>query len=165
MKIEDNKVVYVSMILKNGDGVTLEQSTPEDPVVFVFGQNQILPNIEDELRGKSIGFHLDVTYPPEEAFGEIRKDLLIKEDKSIFGGQALKVGNEWVCEVETDDGMVEADAVIREINDDWVMMDLNHPFAGQTLHYDLTVLNIRDMSAEEIDLGVIQEHQDHYEDE
>jgi FKBP-type peptidyl-prolyl cis-trans isomerase SlyD len=110
----------------------------------------LIPGLEKELEGKKANDKLNAVILPEEAYGSRRDDLLRVVSKEGFQGEEALVEGMRV-QLETDRG--PAVAVVSGIEGENVTLDLNHPLADVTLHFEVEVLNVREAEAEEIAHG------------
>lgn len=136
---------------KEGEkGPWLEQSSEERPLWYLHGYSNVIPGLEVALSGKSVGDKISITLPPEQAYGERRSNSFqrvpIKHLHVRPGQKKLVAGT--VVGVQTDRGVVSA--LIVKAGRFTVDIDMNHPFAGRTLHYEVEIVAVRAASAEEI---------------
>lgn len=149
MKIERNRVVSIDYTLKGAGGLVLDRSQEGSPLRYLHGNNNLIPGLEKALDGLEAGKTVSVSVPPEEGYG-IRQDQLVQEvPKSVFGDEALETGMQF--QVQSDDGIHVL--TISEIRDETVIVDGNHPLAGETLNFDVKVVAVREASEEEIAHG------------
>ena len=158
MRIDPGTVVTLAYELRNADGESLEEDGAE--LAYLHGgYGGIFPKVEAALEGKDVGQDVDVTLEPEDAFGEYDADLLRVEPRDRFP-ETLEVGMQF----EGVPGEKEEEAriyVITDVTDDTVVVDANHPLAGERLWFKCSVKGVRKATAEEIrhghahgDLGV-----------
>jgi FKBP-type peptidyl-prolyl cis-trans isomerase SlyD len=146
MQIGKNKVATIDYTLKNDAGEVLDSSDGGHPLAYLHGAGNIIPGLEKALESKSPGDNLQVTVPPEDAYGirdeSLRQVVNLSQFDSI---DKLEVGMQFL--VPSDEG----DRVIRveEIKGNKVTIDGNHQLAGLTLHFDVTVREVRDATKEE----------------
>jgi len=132
--------------LQNSDGDTLEES--KDPVAYLHGgYDNIFPKVEEAMHGKNVGDLVEVSLDPEDAFGEYDDALVQIEPASAFPSQDLKVGMQFEGEDETGDVILYT---ITDIADGKVVVDGNHPWAGQRLLFTATIASVRSANQEEI---------------
>ena len=149
MVIKKNSVVELVYKMESASGVMLEERTPEMPAVIICGHGQILPYIEQALMGLKTGATLDLDVPSAKAFGSFVKELITEADRSQFSqAEPLSIGMRF--RTKTPDGNEMIVNVI-ELRDETVILDGNHPLAGQDLQVHLRVLSVRDASQDEID--------------
>ena len=146
MQIAMNTVVSITYELLDSNGNVLASS--QDPVRYLHGgYDNIFPRVEEELHGKSIGDTVEITLEPADAFGEYDDGLVQIEPASAFPTKDLKVGMQFEGEDETGDVILYT---ITDIADGKVVVDGNHPWAGQRLLFTATVASVRSANQEEI---------------
>lgn len=145
--IKAGKVVNLSYSLKNDQGETLDQADANDPFVYLHGSQQIVPGLENALEGLKIGDKKKVTVAPAEGYGELDNDLRLTVNRSQFPeGAQLQEGMQFETRSPDGHGLV---FTVETIEGDKVHINGNHPLAGQTLHFDVEVLEMRDATEEE----------------
>jgi peptidylprolyl isomerase len=122
------------------DGSVFDSSGEEEPLVFVLGEDKVLPGFEKALLGMAIGEQKTVRVPPEEGFG-VRLERLVDEFAvdTLPAGLNLQVGTQ--LEVTTEDGSLFQVAVT-DLQAGRVTLDANHPLAGQSLIFRIELLDI-----------------------
>ena len=150
MQIDRNKVVTLKYELRNSDGETLEDDDAQ--LAYLHGgYGGIFPKVEAALQGKEVGHQMDITLEPDDAFGEYDADLLRVEPRERFP-DALEVGMQF----EGVPGEREDEARIYTITDitkDTVVVDANHPLAGERLWFKCVVKEVRGATPEEMQHG------------
>lgn len=138
-------------IAQKGDKVTVEYngklqsgkifgtSNDRAPLQFVIGGGQLLPAFEEGVIGMSIGERKTITIPPEKAFGPKKQDLIVDIGRSIFKDITPEFGKRY--ELRMEDGS-SLKAVVVRVDKEIVTMDANHPLAGETLTFDVQLLEI-----------------------
>lgn len=149
--IEDKKVVEINFVLKNSQGEELDKSDENKPLVYLHGTQQIVPGLEKELVGLQVGDKKNVEVPPAQGYGEVDTKLHIKTERSFFPKDVNLVKGMDFSE-DTGEGKNQKFTVIK-LEGDHVFLDGNHPLAGQTLHFNVEVVAIRDATAEEMEHG------------
>jgi FKBP-type peptidyl-prolyl cis-trans isomerase SlyD len=148
--VSRNKVVAITYSIIDQTGVILEQS--DIPVYYLHGgPNDMFPDVEEALDGCSIGDSIEVVLTPEKAFGYPDPAMTFTDQVDNVPPQFRQVGAQ--VEMQNDSGEVRT-FVVSKIEDGKLTVDGNHPFAGKTLTYALTVADIRDASEEEKKNGV-----------
>ncbi len=148
MQVTKNKVVAIDYCLKDDDGQVVDTSEGAQPLQYLHGVGEIIPGLERELEGKNSGDQFQVTIQPSDAYGSRNPELIQRIARENFEDpDNLELGMVFQTEDE-DGGMVFA---ISEIDGDEVVVDANHMLAGMTLHFDVTVRDIRDATEEEIE--------------
>jgi FKBP-type peptidyl-prolyl cis-trans isomerase SlyD len=149
--IGQNSVVSMHYTLKNDDGDVMDSSEGKEPMVYLHGANNLIPGLEAELTGKASGASFNASIPPEQAYGEFNQDFIQVINKSMFQGvESVEVGMTFVAQGE---GGAQRQVRVTEIEGDDITIDANHPLAGQTLHFDVEVVDVRDATPQEIEHG------------
>ncbi|GAB4513054.1 MAG: peptidylprolyl isomerase [Anaerolineae bacterium] len=156
--VKDGMVVSLAYRL-TADGVEVEEATAEEPLDYLHGYDNIVPGLERELAGKKVGDKLTVTLQPVDAYGEYDEEDIEVIDRSDLPDD-LEEGMEVL--IEDDAGNI-AEAVVKEITKDSVVLDFNLPLAGKTITYDVEVVGVRDADPEELDHG--HPHTGYFDDE
>lgn len=146
MKIEKDTVVTLKYKVSDAQGKLLEAA--EEPMAYLHGgYENTLPKIEEALSGKEKGYQTNLVLSAADAFGERDESLLQTMPKKDFP-PGVKVGGQ--LRRRTPDGR-EAIFNVLKIKGDTVMLDGNHPWAGQVLQFQLNVIDVRAAIAEEIE--------------
>ncbi len=148
--IQPNARVVLEYTLHDEKGTLLDSSTGDDgePIVYVHGYGMLVPGLEAALVGLEAGAKKKVTVPPEEAFGDRDEELVLEVDRSDFPDpKKVAAGDEVVAESPDGD---EVPMRVLEVKGDSVVVDANHPLAGLTLVYDVTVKEIAAATEEEL---------------
>lgn len=150
MQIADNTVVTIDYTLTDTDGAVLDTSEGRQPLSYIHGVGNLIPGLENALAGKGAGDALQVTVPPDQAYGARNEDLLKVVEKSQFSGvDDLQVGMQFRVQSQAGQQIV----TVTEIDGDNVTVDGNHPLAGATLNFDVTVVEVREATSEELEHG------------
>jgi FKBP-type peptidyl-prolyl cis-trans isomerase SlyD len=159
MQIGRNTVVALTYELYDGQQRLIEKS--EEPFEYLHGGYQgIFAPVEEALAGKGVGDRCRVRLEPEQAFGEYDAGLVRLEPRSRFP-EELSVGMRFRGENEaTGEVLVYT---VTDIAGDKVVLDGNHPLAGQTLHFDCTVTGVRAATEEEIAHGHVHGPEDRHD--
>lgn len=147
--IVNNSVVTIDFTLKNSEGVMFETTEGSEPFDYLQGAMEILPALEAQMEGREIGDTFTVTLAPDEAYGERNEELVDELSLEEFGPDGVSVGDE--LQVPMDDDVILL--TITKIEGDVVTADMNHPLAGMTLVFDITVKAVREATAEELAHG------------
>lgn len=151
MKITKDSVVSIDFRLHLGDGIMVDESEPGDPLVYLQGHEEVVPGLEKALEGKAKGDSLSVVIPPEDGYGPHDPEGVEEVPKSEFP-EGLELTEGGILTATDPDGD-EVDFLIKSIKGDLVVVDYNHPLAGKTLHFDVTVRDVRAATAEELEHG------------
>lgn len=152
MQIAQNSVASLSYVLTDTKGEVLDEATTETPFVYLHGANNIIAGLEKALVGKSANDTLEVTIPPAEAYGEHDERLTQQVSKTMFGDvddSQLAPGVQFNAQTNVGNQVI----TITAVEGDTVTIDGNHPLAGETLHFDVTVLDVRTATEEELQHG------------
>lgn len=159
--VANNVVVGISYELKLDNGEVIDFTEDDDTLEYLHGHMNIIPGLENELVGLKVGDKKDVVVKPADGYGEHDPDGLqeyprdeFPEDMELSPGTMLMVR-------DTESGDV-SEAVVKEVGDDMVKMDFNHPLAGQTLHFSVTVASLRAASDEELAHGHVHDGGHHH---
>ena len=150
MPIEKGRVVTLAYELRDAAGEALEEENARMAYLHG-GYGGIFPKVEEALEGKDVGHVLTITLEPEDAFGEYDADLLRVEPRERFP-ETLEIGMQF----EGVPGGNEEEAriyTITDIADDKVVVDGNHPLAGERLWFKCSVAEVRSASPDELDHG------------
>ena len=148
MTIEKNRVASIDYTLTGATGEVIDTSSGKSPLEYIHGQGNIIPGLENALEGKKVGESLSVSIPPDQAYGEHNPELIQPVPRSNFGGmQKIEVGMQFQARTP---GGVHVVRVVK-VDDQSVTVDANHPLAGQTLHFDVKVVSVREAKPEELE--------------
>ncbi len=151
MTIAQNKVVTIHYRVADSESDELIDSSENgEPMTYLHGARNIIPGLEQALEGKSQGDELEVTIPPAEAYGERSDDRVQQVPREAFQGMdRIEPG----MAVTAQTGQGQIDLVVTAVDDEIVTVDANHPLAGKSLKFNVTVEEVRDASEEEIAHG------------
>ncbi len=136
--IEKGNIVSVNYIGKFPNGEVFDSSEGRDPLKFQVGSGQIIPGFENAILGKNTGDKVTININPEEAYGEVREDLIVKVPMDQMPGE-VEVGQS--LQAQADNGQA-VNVIIKEVNEDNVIIDGNHPLAGEELVFEIEILEI-----------------------
>lgn len=158
MQISANKVVSIDYTLTDDSGAVIDTSEGRGPLAYLQGHGNIIPGLESALEGKSAGDALQVSVAPADGYGE-RDDTLSQEvPRQMFeNADEIQVGMQFQTASEHGMHIVTVTA----IDTDNVTVDANHPLAGQTLNFDVKVVEVRDASEEELEHGHVHGPEGH----
>ena len=151
MKIGKGSVVGIDYKLHLGDGEVVDASEPGEPLTYLHGEGQIVPGLESALEGLEVGSQKQVVVGPKEGYGEHDPDGIQTVPRNAFPANFTpEVG--MTLTAEGPGGEVVPFSV-QEVRPAEVVIDLNHPLAGKTLHFDVTVRGVREATDEEKEHG------------
>ena len=149
--VADGMVVSLDYTLRLDDGQVIDSTDEHDSLEFLQGVGQIIPGLERELYGMTVGDEKEVTIAPEDGYGTKNPNAVQSVPKNIFpDDMELTPGMGLQLRDEQDNVFT---AYVVNIETDAVVLDLNHPLAGQNLNFDVKVVGLRPASQEEIDHG------------
>ncbi len=150
MKITKNTVVTIDYTLTNDEGTVIDSSQGGEPFAYIHGIGYVIPGLESALEGKSAGDSLTVSVEPERGYGE-RDDSLVQviPREAFESPDAVQEGMQF--QLSTDDGTQVVTAI--KVDENGITVDGNHPLAGVHLNFDVTVVDVREASEEEVSHG------------
>jgi len=131
--------VSVEYTLTLDDGTQADTNVGGEPLVFEQGAHQILPALEEALDGMKVSESRKVTLPPEKGYGAVMPELVQEVDLQMVPEEARFAGAQLAAEDENGNRHY---AVVREVRESKILVDLNHPLAGRTLVFDVKILSI-----------------------
>ena len=141
MNISEGKSVTVHYELKLDNGRVYESTLEEDPLVYTHGIGEIVKGMEKALTGMSIGEAKAFIVEPEEGYGEVKLEALIEVPREHIPMEARIVG-EQITAIGPKGQKVEG--FVYEVKRNTLVVDFNHPLAGMTLHFEVSVIDIQD---------------------
>ncbi|MCB0394471.1 MAG: peptidylprolyl isomerase [Bdellovibrionales bacterium] len=160
MTVTADHVVEFEYTLKNDKGEVIESSVGGPGVFYLHGHGGIIPGLESEMSGMSVGANKSVAVEPAQAYGEYDSALVRKVKKEELKGiPHLEVG----LQLEGSDGENFQVFTVTSIEDENVTLDGNHPLAGQKLHFEVKILNVRAATAEELAHGHVHGPDGHHD--
>lgn len=158
MNISKNKVVSLSYELRldNKDGEIIETVNPDHPLIFIYGTGNLLPEFENNINGLKVNDTFAFKLPSENAYGQAVEEAVVEipitafmvdgelDNDMLFEGNAIPM---------TDSQGNHLNGVVVEVKSDSVVMDFNHPLAGDDLYFSGTVVDVRDATEEELKHG------------
>jgi len=149
--ITDGKVVAFHHVLTDSSNVVLESTVGQQPTIYLHGAGNIIPRIEIALSGRSAGDTIDITLEPADAYGDRIEAGVVRFPRTHFPPDAnLQAGNEYSA--RGPDGNAYPIWIVSDEGEE-VVVDFNHPLAGERLHYELSVQSVRDATPDERDKG------------
>jgi len=161
--VEDERVVVVHYRLSDDDGNQIDSSEESQPISYLHGRGQILPGLEQALEGKAAGYQAKIVVAPEDGFGLHQQEFVIEVPRAQFD---FEIERGSVIEAQLPDGR-SRHLQVEDFSDESVTLDGNHPMAGKTLHFDITVASVREATSEELEHGHVHggEHDEPCESE
>jgi FKBP-type peptidyl-prolyl cis-trans isomerase SlyD len=155
MKIEAQRVVSLTydLYVKQEDGTEglVESATEEQPLTFLYGSGQMLPKFEENLSTLATNDPYEFRLTAEDAYGQYDDEAVASLPKEMFKGTDIpEIGS--VLPLQDNNGNHFQGQVV-SIAEDSVIVDLNHPMAGQELHFKGKIINVRPATPEELSHG------------
>jgi FKBP-type peptidyl-prolyl cis-trans isomerase SlyD len=149
MTISKDTVVSMNYVLKNDEGKVLDQSG-DDPLVYLHGHKNIVPGLEKALDGLAVGAKTQASISPSEGYGEYDPKLKFAVPAAQMGDGIPPVDS--LVQLTSRAGQTFV-ARVMGADDDKVMLDANHPLAGENLNFEVTITDIREAQPEELEHG------------
>ena len=140
MAQSDGQTVLVHYTGTLADGSEFDSSRGRAPLEFVVGSGQVIPGFDDAVRDLEIGEATTVTIPAANAYGPHLPEAMHQFPRDAFPPEPEpEVG--WMVELESDDGQ-RIPAAVAEVTAEYVLLDLNHPLAGQDLTFEIELVAV-----------------------
>ena len=147
MQIAERTVASFHYTLTDDAGKVIDSSAGNEPLTYLHGVGGIVPGLEKAMAGRSAGDRFDVVVTPEEGYGEPNEMLVQTVPREAFQGvDDIEEGMQF--QAQTPQGAISV--AVTKVEDGLVTVDGNHPLAGQTLHFAIEVVDVRDASVEEV---------------
>ena len=132
--------VHYTGTLDSGD--VFDSSREREPLEFTVGGGQVIPGFDRAVEGLGVGESRQVRLEPDEAYGQPREDLVVEVPREQFPPEGTpEVGQQVQVQVAPGQHRV---ARIADVGDEAIVLDLNHPLAGQALTFDVELVGIKD---------------------
>jgi FKBP-type peptidyl-prolyl cis-trans isomerase SlyD len=151
MNVQKDAVVTIDYELKDENGEVLDTSENNGELAYLHGHDNIVEGLEEALEGKGPGEAVEATVQPDKGYGEYTDSLVFSVGRDRLPEDVdLELGMQF--EARAQDGQRQI-VTLTKIGDDQVTLDGNHPLAGQTLHFNVTVKDVREATEEELSHG------------
>ncbi|WP_286009895.1 FKBP-type peptidyl-prolyl cis-trans isomerase [Larsenimonas salina] len=158
MEIAQNTVVAFHYTLKNDSGEVLDSSEGREPLTYLHGAGNIVPGLEKEMAGKTEGEKFEVRVDSTEGYGEVQPALVQEVPRDAFQGvDNVEPGMQFQAQTEGGPLLV----TVKDVQGDTVTVDGNHPLAGEALNFDVSIQEVREASAEEVEHGHVHGEDGH----
>jgi FKBP-type peptidyl-prolyl cis-trans isomerase 2 len=137
--VEDGKTIAIEYTLKLDDGTVASTNVGQDPLSYVQGGEELLPALQDSLAGMRQGQSKEVMLAPEQGYGFVDDTALVEVPVDMIPEEARVVGARLVGRDQQGN---EQFVRVREVQMDRIVLDHNHPLAGENLHFDVKVLSV-----------------------
>jgi FKBP-type peptidyl-prolyl cis-trans isomerase SlyD len=152
LTVGNNLVVSLYYTLRLDSGQVVDSSSGKAPLEFLPGQGYIIPGLEQALYGMAVGEEKDVVVAPADGYGERDSNAFQVVPKNAFPSDlALEVGQ--TLHMRDSSTQQVFQTVISEVRADEVLLDFNHPLAGEVLHFHVQVVGLRPATGEELEHG------------
>ena len=159
MQIKTDVVVSIHYTLTDKTGEVIDTSDGQEPLAYLHGRGNLISGLEKELEGKENGAKLNVTVPPEEAYGIRDEKLTRKVSRSSFKDiEDLQEGMQF--QSKTENGIEIF--TVTSVEGENVTIDGNHALADETLTFDVEITNIREATEEELAHGHVHGSEGHH---
>ncbi len=139
LAIERGSTVKIEYTLTDDGGALLDTNKGREPLTYIQGEQQLIPGLERALIGMHAGDQKKVVIKPEDGYGAVNPAARAEVPKSMVPAEMLKVGAQLLARDSSGDARP---VMVKEIRESTVVLDLNHPLAGKTLHFDLKVVGV-----------------------
>jgi FKBP-type peptidyl-prolyl cis-trans isomerase SlyD len=150
--VGNDVVVSIDYVLQLDDGQEIDRSAAGEPLAYLHGHNQIISGLENALRGMAIGDEKRVVVAPAEGYGERDEAQVQTVPRSIFPPEMTFEEGEVLNLRDEQSGQVFQTQVV-DVGPEEVVLDFNHPLAGETLYFQVRIADLRQATAEELAHG------------
>jgi FKBP-type peptidyl-prolyl cis-trans isomerase SlyD len=159
MSIAPDSVVTIHYTLKDDSGAVIDSSAGGEPLAYLHGHGNIVPGLERELTGRSVGDKVSVRVPPADGYGEYDKDLVQSVPRRALRGiKDVQPGMH--LHTQTEEG--PRTVTVTRVVGDMVTLDGNHPLAGKNLNFDIQIDDVRQATEEELSHGHVHGADGHH---
>ena len=137
--VKDGSRVSLEYTLSDSNGTVIESNSGKQPLIYTHGQAQLLPALEKELTGLKTGDHKNVVLKPEDAYGQVDPNSFREVPKGNIPPESLKAGAQLTA---TSPAGETYPVRIHEVKESTVVLDFNHPLAGKTLSFNVTIIKV-----------------------
>lgn len=157
--IENNQVVSMEYEVKEeGTNEILDSNIGGKPLEFIMGAGEIIKGLEEAVAQMSVGDKQEVIVAPMNAYGEYNSEYVQEVPRDQFVGIDLQQGMTLFGQGENGETV---QVIVKDFNDDVVIVDYNHPLAGKTLHFNVMILGARVATEKELTCG-LHYHEHHH---
>lgn len=150
MKVTNDKVVSIHYTLTNDNGDVVDSSRERgEPLTYIQGHKNLIPGMENGLEGAAKGDKLVIDVEPKDGYGEVREELIQKVPRAQFGDQEVAPGMQFNAQTAQGPVMV----TVKDVSAEEITVDANHALAGENLHFDVEVMDVREATESEISHG------------
>lgn len=161
MAINQDQIVAIKYTASVNSDVIDNNMEDEAPLYFMFGRGQMMPGLETRIAEMNVGDSAELEIPSAEAYGAYNPEALQTVPKEHLTHLELHEGLVLQGQGENGEPVM---VVVKEIQEDSVVMDHNHPLAGQDVNFSVSIEDVRDPSPEELKAGIASENMHHHHD-
>ena len=147
MQIDDKSYVAIDYTLTLASGEEVDSSPEGQPFGFITGSGQVISGLENHLMGKAAGDQSKIVVEPEDGYGAVNENMFQEISREQFP-EDTEIEPGMTFQAQGPQGPVLIK--VHELKDNVVVVDLNHPLAGEQLHFDVKVVEVREPSSEEL---------------
>ena len=151
LTVIDDLVVSLDYTLHLDDGEVIDTSKGQEPLEILQGRGQIIPGLEQAIYGMAVGDEKDVVVAPADGYGEDDPDAFELVDRDVFPPD-LNLNPGMGLRMRDGSGQALV-AYVAEVRPEGVVLDFNHPLAGETLHFRVKIAGLRSATSEELAHG------------
>ena len=155
MNITKNSVVTFHYALSDNEGKLLDSSHGQDAFTYIQGMSMIVPGLEQQMEGKQAGAAFKAVIAPEHGYGTFDIQLVQRVPLAKFGEQKVEEGMQF-------QGGEHGVFTVKEVTEENVLLDGNHPLAGVTLNFDIEILTVREATPDELSHGHVHGEGGHH---
>ncbi len=162
MAIAENSVVSIEYeLVESGQSDIIDSNKGQAPLEFITGKGHVIPGLESELLKMEKGESAEISVASADAYGEMNPEAVDTVPAEQFADIELAVGMQLYGQGENGETIT---VTVKEFNDEGVTVDYNHPLAGRDLTFAVTIVDIREATADEISSGQVGGGAEHCED-
>jgi len=150
--VADDLVVRLDYTLTLGGGEVYDSSEESGPLEYLQGHGQLIPGLEQALYDMAVGDEKDVVVTPDLAYGEYDAEAVQELPRDMFPA-TMELESGMAIDLYDEDAEEELEATIEDVDKDTVVVNFNHPLAGETLNFHVRIVDIRPATPEELDHG------------
>ena len=151
MRVKTGRVILLDYMVRVGTGQVVESSAGKAPIEYLHGAGQILPALERALEGLREGEQAAFSIAAEEAYGQRKEDNVVALPKTLFPTDVkLEKG---LCLYARAGGGQSYPITVKEVKKEMVVVDLNHPLAGERLFFEVNIRGVRPAGNQELFAG------------
>jgi FKBP-type peptidyl-prolyl cis-trans isomerase SlyD len=146
--VKNGKVISINYVLRNSGGEQIDQSEKNEPFTYLHGASQIVKGLEQGISDLKVGDKKKVVVSPKDGYGEVNPKLKLTLKRDAFPDDVkLEAGMQFEADSSNDGNPMVF--TITDVKGDDITIDGNHPLAGETLHFEIEVVGVRDATADE----------------